>query len=107
MNYINEEICVIFIIILFKIIYNNNFHNLQLNNSKDDITCNCTEHTTIWILKNSFLNYDSISKQSLTNLSDSQKFLSEVKSFFKYFYRIHDTYLNRKLVSKLFSNYKF
>ena len=80
-----------------------------MNKRKDDITCNCTDHATKWILTNSFWNYGYlIFKQSSTNISiDNQKHISEVKSLLEYFYKIKHTSINRKLVSKIFSNFEF
>ena len=81
----------------------------QLNKNKEDITCNCTDHTTKWILKNSFENDKPlIFKQNSTKISiNNQKHISEVESLLEYFYKIKHTYINRKLISKIFSNFEF
>ena len=38
---------------------------------------------------------------------DNQKYISEVESLLEYFYKIKHTSINRKLVSKIFSNFNF
>ena len=74
-------------------------------NNKDDITCSFRDHTTKWILNNSFENYDPILKKSSIDI-DNQKNISEVESLLDYFYKFKHTFINRKLVSKIFSNFK-
>ena len=80
-----------------------------MNNNKYDITCNCTDHTTKWILNNSFESDETlIFKQNSTNFSiENQKYISEVESLLEYFYKIKNTSINRKLVSTIFSNFNF
>ena len=92
--------------------YFNNLPYQQLNKNKDDITCitcNCTDHTTKWILKNSFGIYEPlIFTQNSTNFSiDSQKYLSEMKSLLEYFYKIKHSNSNSNLVSTIISYYQF
>ena len=89
-----------------KIIHHNNLSNQQLNKNKDDVACNCTDHPTKWILTNSFRNYDPIFKQRSIDI-DNQKYTSEVESLLEYFCGIKHTSINRKLVSKIFSNFSF
>ena len=77
-----------------------------MNKNKDDVACNCTDHTTKWILTNSFGNYDPIFKQRSIDI-DNQKYISEVESLLEYFYKIKHTSINRKLFSKIFNNLEF
>ena len=76
-----------------------------MNKNKDDVDCNCTDHTTKWILKNSFGNYDPIFKQGFIDIYN-QIYISEVESLLEYFYKIKHTSINRKLVSKILNNLK-
>ena len=88
--------------------HHNKLPSQQLNKNIDDITCNCTDHATKWILKNTFKdNYQNFEQNSTKINIDSQKYISEVKSLFEYFYKIKHTSINRKLVSKIFSNFEF
>ena len=77
-----------------------------MNKNKDGKTCNCTDHTTKWILTNSLGDYDSVFNERFISI-DNQKYISEVESLLEYFYKTKHTYINRKLVSKIFSNFDF
>ena len=79
-----------------------------MKNYKDDLTCNFTNHILEMISDNSFEIDDLYFNQYSTNFSiDSQKYISEVKSLLEYFYKIKYTYINRKLVYKIFNNFEF
>ena len=72
-----------------------------MKNNKDNIACNFVDHIHEMISENSFKNYDLILKQDFINI-DSLKYLSEVKSLLKYFYKFKYANINWKQVSKIF-----
>ena len=94
----------ILLLIQFKIIYHNYFPNLQkINNNKDYIACNFTDHNTERILKNSYKFSYLFYQQNLININN-QKYLSEAKSLLKYFYSIKNT---NNMNPKYWNKYKY
>ena len=74
-----------------------------MNNNKDGIKRDLTQHRTRLILKDSFENEPLVFQQKFINIR--QKYISEVESLLKYFYKIERTNNNSNIVSIIFSNF--
>ena len=74
-----------------------------MNINKDGIKRDLTQHRTRLILKDSFENEPLVFQQKFINIR--QKYISEVESLLKYFYKIERTNNNSNVVSIIFSNF--